>query len=227
MLFLLFLGLLSPNPDANAVTVNLLTLKGSQTLKDWNPAELRQLTKKPGQDISCQEFFDQSTQGLELNSKADIDLITLYGANGKVARVPRFMIWRGFLKFQLGPGEVLNSKGDPNRLLVPRDFFSIDRIQKIEFSRASFTYPGTALSVRTNPAASRGEKLYTQSCLACHSIGSSPKIDQARLKDAFLRSFKQKHKAMGSIALDHRSVRGLAAYRDALASEKTVVKSSP
>jgi hypothetical protein len=226
MILLLFLGLLSVSPNANAVTVSLLTPKGPRVLRELKAPDLKLLAKRAG-DVPAQEFFDAITHDLDLNAKAEIDLVTLYGANGKVARVPRFMVWRGYLKLKLSSADVLNSHGEQNRLLVPNEFFSIDRIQKIELSRASETYPGTALLVRTNPAASRGEKLYTQSCLACHSVGSAPRIEISHITDTFLRAFNSKHKAMGSLALDSRSVRGLAAYRDALASEKSSVKSSP
>jgi hypothetical protein len=227
MVQLLLLAALFGGPDANAVSVNLVTPKGVRVIRELNSADLSKFAKKPSGKIASQEWFDAMTAALDLNEKAEIDLMTLFGADGKTARVPRFMIWRGFIRFRLSPDGAFDSEGDPNRLLVPREFFTIKRIQKVEFSRASETYPGTALAIRTNPAASRGEKLFTQSCLACHSIGSAPRIDAGRLSDPFLKSFNGRHRTMGALSLDARAIRGLAAYRDALGSQKSVVKSSP
>jgi hypothetical protein len=227
MLLLLFLVSGLVTSDANALSVNLVTPKGVKVIREGGGSDFARHAKKSSGRISVQEWFDAITASLDLNDKADIDLMTLYGADGKTARVPRFMIWRGFIRFRLSPDGTLESEGDPNRLLVPRDFFTIKRIQKVEFSRASDTYPGTALAIRTNPAASRGEKLFTQSCMACHSIGSVPRIDAQKLSDPFLKSFNGKHRLMGSLTLDSRAIRGLAAYRDALASGRSGVKSGP
>ena len=223
----LILAFLIGMPDAHGLSVNLVTSKGGRTIRELNAGELSKFAKKSSGKIPVQEWFDAMTSGLDLNEKADIDLMTLYGADGKTARVPRFMIWRGFIRFHLSSEGALDSEGEPNRLLVPKEFFTIRRIQRVEFSRASETYPGTALALRTNPAASRGEKLFTQSCMACHSIGSAPRIDAGKLTDGFLRSFNGKHRLMGALNLDSRAVRGLAAYRDALGSGRSVVKSSP
>ncbi len=224
---LLFLVSWMVAPDANAFSVNLVTPKGVRVIREAGASDFSRFAKKSSGRISVQEWFDSITSPLDLNEKADIDLMTLYGADGKTARVPRFMIWRGFIRFRLGSNGALDSEGDPNRLLVPKEFFTIKRIQKVEFSRASDTYPGTALAIRTNPAASRGEKLFTQSCMACHSIGSVPRIDAQKLTDPFLKSFNGKHRLMGALTLDSRAIRGLAAYREALGSGKSGVMSGP
>jgi hypothetical protein len=227
MLLLLFLVSSMVASDANALSVNLVTPKGVKVIRDGVASDFARFAKKSSGKISVQEWFDAITGTLDLSEKAEIDLMTLYGADGKTARVPRFMIWRGFIRFRLTADGSLESEGNPNRLLVPKEFFTIKRIQKVEFSRASDTYPGTGLAIRTNPAASRGEKLFTQSCMACHSIGSVPKIDAQKLTDPFLKSFNGKHRLMGALTLDSRAIRGLAAYRDALGSGRTGVKSGP
>jgi hypothetical protein len=225
MVPVLLLAFLFGMPAAHALSVNWVT-SGGRTIRELQAGELSRFSGK-GSRYPVQDWFDSVTSGLAPGEKADIDLMTLVGADGKTARVPRFMIWKGYIRFRWSADGGLESEGDPNRLLVPRDFFSIKRIQRVEFSRASETYPGTALTLRTNPAASRGEKLFTQSCMACHSLGTVPRIEAGRLSDTFLKSFNSKHRQMGALALDSRAIRGLVAYREALASGRSGVKSSP
>jgi hypothetical protein len=225
MFFLLWFALFAGAVPANALEVTLLTPQGSKALKKWAPADLKKLSK--GGNLSAQELvFDESAKDLDLNDRADIDLVTLYGSQQRIARIPRFMVWRGSLKLKLSSDGSVSARASNNPLLVPQDFFNVAGIRRIELSRASSTYPGTRLQVRTNPAASRGEKLYTHSCMACHSLDSAPRIEVSRLSDSYLRNFPSKHRATGKIALDSRTLRGLIAYREALASEKNGVSSS-
>jgi hypothetical protein len=223
MRFFILFSFLFATQEAHPLEVTLLTQSGSQILKSWSLEELKSLVKH-NREISAQRLIiDESTKNLSLNDRADVDLISLYGPKGVAARIPRFMIWRGFLKLELDHGS-LNSKSESNRLLVPAEFFRVVGIQKIELSKTSIIYPGTKLRLRTNPAASRGEKLFTQSCLACHGLGAAPKLAVADLTQGALEQFNTKHKTW-FMSLDAKAMRGLAAYRDALASEKTEVKS--
>lgn len=217
------LSFLGSIPMAEALTVSLVTPKETKVLKVWSHAELKKLAKARGAINPQKLLFEESTQGLDLNTKADIDLITLKGSGNELsqARVPRFMVWRGFLSFTLNPDGTLRSQGDPNRLLIPREFFTLSRIENIELSRASTLYPNTKLMVRTNPAASRGEKLYTQSCLACHSL-RQPSLPVSKLIPEQLSLFDSKHQGL---KLDAKGVRGLIAYREALEQEQGLVKS--
>ena len=215
---------------AAPVSVAFLTQQGSKTLKEWSESELDQLKAKKG-EISAQKLIiEESTKSLELNARADIDLITFYSAksDGKiemVARVPRFMIWRGFLKlFWDHQEKSLKMSAIPNRLLVPIQAFSFTKITKIELAEHSVVYPGTSLHLRTNPAASRGEKLFTQSCQACHSLPSLKPIALTVLSTATLQKFSSLHHAYPSFGIDARDIRGLVAYREALDSQKNEVK---
>ena len=225
MLSLLIMGFFFGTPKANALEVSLLTPQGQKVLKTWSGVQLQSMAKRSL--VSAQNLiFETSAQDLDLNVRADIDLVTLYGAKNRIARVPRYMIWRGSLKFFLNSDGTLRSQAGSFPPMVPKDFFSVDEIYKIELSRASVLYPGTKLSVRTNPAATRGEKLFTQSCMACHSLSNTPKLEVPRLSEAYLVGFQGKHKPTGKMGIDPRALRGLLAYREALASEKNSVSSA-
>ncbi len=193
-------------------------------MREWSSLELKGLSK--GGRISAQDLiFERSTDSLELNEKADVDLLTLHGSNGRISRVPRFMVWRGLLKLKVEKNGFLSSLALSGPKMVPPDFFKVSGIERIELSRASVLYPGTRLSIRTNPAASRGEKMFTQACMACHSLDHAPRIEATRLDDGYLAAFETKHRPTAGYRMDPRAMRGLIAYREALASEKTGVKS--
>jgi hypothetical protein len=207
------------------VTVSTLT----RTLKTWTPEEIKKL-RQVGTFNSQKLIFDESAKTLELAERADIDLVTVYGKNSagkpKIARVPRFMIWRDAFKisFDSKSGR-LSSRATPTHLKVPLDLFTLHDITKIELSQHHSTYPGTRLRVRTNPAASRGEKLYTQNCLACHSFANP--LDPTSLTAERLKAFTTQHVGFQGLVIDARDARGLTAYAEALASEKTQVPSPP
>ena len=223
MRFLCILGLLFNIQGAYGLEVTLLTSQGSKILKTWTEGDLKKLSGGRAAISAQKLIIDESTSQLDLNDRADIDVVTVIGESGQKVRVPRFMVWRGFLKLELSHGR-LNSKGDPSHLLVPAEIFRINNIQKIELSRASHLYPGTRLTLRTNPAASRGEKLYTQSCLACHGASAAKGLAVSDMTQSALANFNTEHKRW-NLDLDPKASRGLAAYRDALASEKSEVKS--
>jgi hypothetical protein len=221
MLLALILGMFSISVHAEAMDVNFLTPSGSVPLKTWTSGELKAIAK-PGGQISAQKLLiDESAAKLDVNERADIDLVTLTGDH--VVRVPRFMVWREYLKFKLNKDGSLSSSAVSNRLLVPTSLFSVSKITKIELGRASLLYPAIELHARTNPAASRGEKLFAQSCLACHGLSASP-LQISALSDDRLKSFSAAHQKFG-IALDAKAFRGIVAYRDALVLEQSQVKS--
>lgn len=180
---------------------------------------------KKGALIGQKLIFDEATQSLDLNARAYIDLVTFYGDH-QMTRVPRFMIWRDLIKLKWdAKNKTLNAYAtSASRLIVPKDVFTVTQIQKIELSKHSLAYPGTELKLRTNPAASRGEKLFTQSCLACHSLPQHKNVTPAQLTESNLKSFPYSHQSLG-ITLDSKNLRGLIAYSEALASQKNEVQS--
>ncbi len=216
-------------PSQAEVSVDFLTQQGSKTLKTWSNSDLKSITKK--EEISAQKLIiDDSTQSLDLNDRADIDLITFYtranNTDVMIARIPRFMVWRGFFKLKFKNNE-LSGHAIKSRLLVPVAALELKNISKIELAKAAQVYPGTRIKLRTNPAASRGEKLFSQSCLACHSLPSVKALDPTQLTQTNLHRFHEFHQRYPGFEIDNRAIRGLIAYSEALASEKNEVKPHP
>lgn len=220
-------------PEAGRIEIVALipTPKGTpapRVLRQWSVEEVRKFQVR-GRFTSQRFIFDESAKDLELAARADIDLLTVYGKDNagqpKVARVPRFMVWRDAFKlsFDSKKGE-LYSRAIPTHLKLPLELFQIRQIHRIELSQHRETYPDTKLKIRTNPAASRGEKLFTQNCLACHSLAAKA-IDPASLTPEALQGFAAKHGKFVGLSIDARDARGLTAYAEALASEKPKVQS--
>ena len=236
--WMFFCLVLQANPTIAAtkvVSVVFLTQSGSRVLKSWTPEEIQKFTDGKHAAISAQKFlFEDSANSLELNDRASIDLVTIT-TDQKIIRVPRFLIWRGFFQFMWDSkaGELssqLKSTSLKNvekgRILLPSWYFDSTHIRKIEFSKHQFIYPLTKLKIRTNPAASRGEKIFTQNCLACHSVSTygSPSLNPTTLTSERLHSFGTIHKRWMELKLDARSERGLIEYSEALALEQNEVK---
>ena len=115
---------------------------------------------------------------------------------------------------------------DRGRLLIPASYFDSENIRKIELSDHLTVYPQTKLLLRTNPAASRGEKLFTQSCMACHSVSTAGAIslDPATLSHERLHNFDSIHSRWSSMKIDSKGIRGLVEYSEALSIQKIEVK---
>lgn len=209
------------------VEVTVLT-QTPKLLKSWGADEIKQL-RATGQFTAQRLIFEESAKVMELNERADIDLVTIFGedADGKPkrARVPRFMIWRGALKIEWdAKKKSLRSWGTTTHLKVPLDLFEVRKITKFELSRHAVVYPGTTLKIRTNPAASRGQKFFTQNCMACHSFAKP--LEPTQLKGDVFEKFAERHQRFPSLRLEHRDIRGLTAYSEALALERNQVPSA-
>ena len=226
--FCLVLQANSANCAPKPIDVVFLTQSGSRILKSWSNDEIQKWISNShakSSEVSAQKFlFEDSTTVLDLNDRASIDLVTIT-TDSKTIRVPRFMIWRGFFQFKWDSksGELSSrvKNIEKGRILVPSWYFEASHIRKIELSDHLVSYPQTKLKIRTNPAASRGEKIFTQNCLACHSVTTygSPSLNPTALNKARLNSFNNIHKKWPELQLDSRSERGLIEYSEALALE--------
>lgn len=231
MIFCLVLQVNHAKAASKPIDVVFLTQSASRVLKSWSAADLQRFAGNKRNDLSAQKFlFEDSTNSLELNDLASIDLVTIT-TDTKIIRVPRFLIWRGFFQLKWdNKNEILSTrlKGaalkslEAGRIITPASYFEVDQIRKIELSDHLTIYPQTKLRLRTNPAASRGEKLFTQSCLACHSVPTyaAPSLNPSALPIDKIKNFSLVHKKWPEMKLDARSERGLIEYSEALALEK-------
>jgi hypothetical protein len=236
--FAFWIGLLSASISAQSlakpIDVVFLTPKGTRFLKTWSEDQIASLCTKKSSVISSQKLlFEESTRSLDLEEIASIDLVTIF-TETKAVRVPRFLIWLDLFEFKwnLKTKELSSylkntSRMGKDRIILPNWYFELEQIRKIELSDHRVNYPNTMLKIRTNPAASRGEKVFTQNCMACHSVSTygSPVLSPTSLNQARLAAFSQIHKKWPELKLNPYIERGLIEYSEALAFEKNEVKS--
>lgn len=215
--------------DSKEIDVVFLTQSGPQVLKQWSFESLNSWQKKNPAFEAQRFLFEESASLLKLEEKAGIDLVSII-AEHKTIRVPRHLIWRGWLRFSWDPRKkILSSalaKISQTKVAFPLEYYQSGPIRKIELSNHEFTYPDTRLFARTNPAASRGEKIFVQTCLSCHSVSSygSARLTPEDLKPESLKNFNQVHRQWPKLFLDSRTERGLMVYSEALALEQNGVK---
>ncbi len=232
-----FLCILSPficdfsfaEVSAAPIPVAVVTPQGQKSLKSWSSDDFRKLLRADGL-ISVQKFFDLSTETLDWKERADIDLLNIYGQKpNEVVRIPRFMVVREWIRFHFHrlSGRVSVEVSPKAQISMPKSALELDSVQKVELTKRTTVYQGIQLKIRTNPAASRGEKLYTENCLSCHSIPGRKPVRPDQLTKSVFDQFETAHRAFKNFTLTARDIRGLEVYREALASEKNEVKSSP
>ncbi len=214
--------------------VVFLTPKGTRILKTWTDEQMDSLRSKKNTIISTQKLlFEESIRSLALEDVASIDLVTVF-TETKAIRVPRFLIWMNLYQFKWDPKTKQissflqnTSRLGKDRIILPAWYFDLDDIRKIELSDHQLIYPNTKLRIRTNPAASRGEKVFTQNCMACHSVSTygSPVLSPMGLSSSKLSLFSTIHKKWPDLKLNPLIERGLIEYSEALAFEKNEVKS--
>ncbi len=163
---------------------------------------------------SAQEAFQEVLSAIDSAEQAEIDLVVVKGRDGSLARFPRHLITKGHVKFTTCEGRSVCLKGVTNRARIPVEALEVKRVQKIELFNHNEVFPEAKLKDRTNPAASRGEKLWVQNCLSCHGL-KAPELQLKNLK--LVESvFNQTHRKFSGFRLDSWDVRGIAAYLDAL-----------
>lgn len=217
----------SSKPVFADLAVHFLTPQGSRVLKTWKAEDFKSIAKSSG-EVSALKFFETSAENLDWKDRAEIDLINIYGQKeGELVRLPRFMVVREWVKFHYfrKSGRVSIEVTSKSLTTIPKAALELSSITKIELTQHATVYPGIQLKIRTNPAASRGEKLFTQNCMSCHSVPGHKFLTPAQLTKTVLESGDAHHKAYSGLVLTPKDIRGLEAYRDALGSEKNDVKS--
>lgn len=188
----LFFGLFSISSLAGGEIPVTLQVNGkTQEIHAYSAIDLARLKTRSGKEKRptgevvnfggpvLQGLMDESLMKLPLEVRAQIDLVVL-GGREREALVPRSFI----NKF---PVVLSKTKGGFESVVVgwqtnpkikaeelPTDTYFLDSVQKITFTSYRERYLKYFLKRRTDPAAMRGEKVFTQACLGCHATGIGP-----------------------------------------------------
>ncbi len=226
--------------DVTAVLA-ISSTQPEQALKTWTPQQLQSLKKasksekdpKTGK-ISVwegpllQDLIDKSLESIPLETKAQVDLIILKDSSGGEALIPRSFVTKYpvmlALKKDHQPLPTVHSvvpwtsqpKSMSEELPVER-YFVVD-VARVELGNYREKYRTAFLTRRTDPSAMKGEKIYVQSCLGCHS-GSASQANVGSKARTVATSGSAHPAVSGLPKLDDRSKRALLNYLDELGNE--------
>ena len=138
--------------------------------------------------ISFNWLLDHAIESLSVSDKASIDLIILIGKDGQRAILPRGLLSQVPMILALhrsgkdigerGPVYSVLSWSTKSKALVdplPLEKYFVSKVQEVELTNSKLFYGPFFMAKRSDPRAVRGERLFVQSCLACHDKGQRDK----------------------------------------------------
>jgi hypothetical protein len=170
-----------------------------QDLRAWEMPELARLKRsiarekdpRTGKVVKSEgfllsQFVEEILEKLPIESRAQIDLIVLKGANGQQALVPRALMIKYPLLVAIHSDQLSRQVHGPLSIVVPwtsrpkiqneelpLESFFVSGLNQVELTNYRHQFGGLFLKRRTDPKAMRGEKLFVQSCAGCHESGRS------------------------------------------------------
>ncbi len=210
-IFKLCLMLAVVNPMTSSAVETVFKAKApTKSLGVWNQQEWKK-TFGGGQ----RSFFNalpNMTKSLDSTELAEVDLLNLYSGAELVARYPRSLIVRDWVKVEW-QGTGLSFQVKPLvKILLPLSVLNVKGITRIELTNTQLEYPNTRLKNRTNPAACRGEKFFMQNCMTCHGLPNRPAINAQRINQFQKDDLNLKHEKFWDNPLNDKDFRGLQAY---------------
>ena len=208
---------------------------------------LGNLTRWSG--VLLQDVLDKALASLPPETKAQVDLVVLKTESGAQALIPRSVI----TKFPLMIATERESKALNGLQLVipwsskpkiaeeslPLETYFVAGITQLELANYKSRYASLYLKRRTDPSAMRGEKIFVQNCMGCHSGdgggGVKPRTGPGHFasvadvkNEAKVRSLASSgHPPVkGNPKLSERDQRALMSYLDAYRSENSVAPQS-
>ncbi|MCM0605551.1 MAG: hypothetical protein KA715_05625 [Xanthomonadaceae bacterium] len=176
------------------------------------------------QHLSLKKWIEEATLGMTGDENAQIDLLIFEGAGGKKAFVPRHVLQR-FDLFLAKPTAMTAVGLDivvPRKVYpkissehLPLDSYMIESVTTIELTNYKTHYGQYLLKKRSDPAAARGEKLFLQTCLGCHSVHNKVETSSLKTKLEQMETFKHKV-GEGLPSFDEKESRSLKSYVKAL-----------
>ncbi len=210
----------------------------AQVLKTWNGDEIRAFKqtasreRDPGsgeltqwRGVLLSSLLESALSTLSTENKAQIDLVILKNESGLQALIPRaltvkYPVLIAFKKDLSSLDSVIpwTSRSKVMQENLPLESYFLKHLTQVEFTNYKELYSEYFLKKRTDPAAIRGEKIFIQSCMACH-YGSQNK--------AAVQVFLKAHpKVKGLPKMTEKDLRSLESYYQArlqarLAAEQT------
>ena len=188
---------------------------------------LREVLPSAGRRWVLPALLEQSMASLTPEARAQVDLVIVRGESGRQAWIPRAFLSKVQMRLEKGPG----ASGSRFRTVMPASVrtpeelpwgtYEIDGVTRVELTSYQAQWGSHLLKRRTDPAALRGEKLFVQNCMSCHSTGVTQwKTVGTRFSEGLPRALSQHPMRDGLRKLDDRSSRALISYWNAWLSEQ-------
>jgi len=208
----------------------------SHPLKTWSFSEIEKLKsvsqheKDPvsgqssswkGPEVSL--LVDKTIESLPADQKAQVDVIVLKDSIGHSYQLPRalFVRFPAILSVQKSGAKLvlpLSSKPKIWEEGLPLGLFQMRDVTEIEFANSRQLYGSLFLKSRKDPLAVRGEKIYTQNCMSCHS-GADSKGPMGFETSARKLASASHPSVKNAPQLKSREMRALISYLDAFRLE--------
>ncbi|MBU6374673.1 MAG: hypothetical protein KGQ59_01640 [Bdellovibrionales bacterium] len=191
-----------------------------QTLRAFNDSELRALPHKrlasSGGTISqgplLSSVLETAMKDLSAEARSQIDLVVLHGEAGRHAWIPRALVTRSSLLLAMPDRNSVIPSGSHSRLQaeeLPFSTYGLQRVQRVELTNYRERFGSFYLKRRTDPAAVRGEKVFIQNCMACHSQwGKIPSVET----DSLVAQLRKHPRNSGYQGLSSKSEKALFSY---------------
>ena len=193
--------------------------------------------KQEWKGVLLSDVIQSALDGMLVEERAQVDLIVLHSSTGDArALIPRALLKKfPFLMAWSREGRALGAltaippQSSQARIQAegaPLESFFLENVGRIELASSRERFSSSILRRRTDPIAVRGEKVFLNSCLACHESGRAPLLTGAHpvsVAPASLPSGGEQVKSSPShlTALDskafsplHRTVKGTPALND-------------
>ncbi len=172
--------------------------KLTQELKSWQISDLAQLKSTTSNEkdpvtgkiqrykgVLLSTLLDQAMESLPNDRRAQVDLLVLYNALGQKTLLPRSVVTKYpvLVALQSGKASVVmpwTSKPKINQESLHISSLFVPQLSQIELSSYQERFSTWFLKSRRDPVSVRGERLYLQNCVGCHS---SP-VDGSKLSEA-------------------------------------------
>ncbi len=167
----------------------ILHLKGVKKVKSFerDPVSGKII---PWEGVLISELIEDGMTGLLSDKRAQVDLVVLKSDINQ-ALIPRAFIskYPMLLGFKKSPKSTQqeedlysivpwSSKPKVLEEDLPLESYFLSHVQSIQLTSYRDQYSNLFLKRRTDPAAMRGEKLFVQSCVSCHSQVNSGSISR-------------------------------------------------
>lgn len=231
-------GLIGASAQAGGLDVVWGGQGGERPLKSFSSEELSHLKTRSSREkdlasgkvanwrgVLISDVIDKSLDQLPLDQRAQVDLVVVKNGSGAQALIPRSVITKYPLLLALNKASETEALVIPwtthskiREESLPLETFWVTAPTRVELTSYRERYGSVLLKRRKDPSAMRGEKIFVQSCVACHSAGQS--TAQARTIAFDGGGVKASHPAVkGFPNFTDRDRRSVALYLDAYRAE--------